>query len=183
MTCIVGIEHQGRVWIGGDSLATDDNGNIAHLRGEKVFRNGPLVIGVTGSLRCTQLLHHALRVPERRRGQSVDAWMCTDFIGAVRAAFAGGGWEKKKDDGEALGGFFLVGIGSALYAVDDDFCATRAREGYQAMGTGGRCAKGALYATRRQPVEYRIKMALRAACATNAFCAPPFTILTTRGPR
>ena len=48
MTCIVGLEHNGAVWIGGDSAGVDNSLGIQTRDDRKVFQIGEAVIGFTG---------------------------------------------------------------------------------------------------------------------------------------
>lgn len=179
MTCIVGIEDKGKVWIGSDSAGTTDDGSYWSLsEPSKVFMVGPVLMGVTGSMRFTQMLAHSLHLPPST-GRTIEDWLCVDFVNAVRATLQEGGWAKKNQEGEERGGFFLFGYHGRLYCFDDDFSVTRARTKYDAMGSGGRIAKGALFATKRLTPKERITIALKAACAHNVFCKPPFRILST----
>ena len=177
MTCIVGVQHAGAVWIGGDSIATDEMGGQNSMRDAKVFRNGPLVIGACGSLRMTQLLKFALQVPPRGKAKSDEAWLVVDFVNAVRSAFRDGGWERRKPEGESIGGFFLVGYRGKLYTVEDDFNIQHPRQNCDAIGCGGRYARGALFASRGMGAKERVLLALRAACANTVNCRGPFTLL------
>lgn len=55
LTCIVGMTHKGKVYIGADSLGS--NGFTQSIRKEsKVFKNGEFLIGCTSSFRMIDLL-------------------------------------------------------------------------------------------------------------------------------
>ena len=59
MTCIAAVGEAEQVFMGGDSmLAAGWDARISAM--PKVFRNGPLLIGVAGSLRMLQLLQYKL---------------------------------------------------------------------------------------------------------------------------
>jgi len=180
MTCIVGIEDHGRVLIGGDSAVTDSFAGLIIMRDPKVFRLGPLVIGVSGSLRMTQLLQHAVKVPKRRAGVSDGAFIRLHLMTAIRKAFCEHGWVRRHQDGNELAECFLIGYGSQLYTVEDDFNAMTTVDGCDAVGCGCRYAMGSLYSTRSwDDNRGRLMEALEAACACNAHCRPPFTVLST----
>ena len=142
MTCIVGVVHKGRVWIGGDSAGVD--GWALQVRADsKVFRRGPFVLGFTTSFRMGQLLRYGLQIPLHPPHIEVEQWMATAFIDAVRECLKGGGFAQKKDEQET-GGTFLVGYRSHLFAVHDDYQVGQAIDGYDAIGSGAqirpRCA-------------------------------------------
>lgn len=177
MTCIVGIQHNGRVHIGGDSAGVA--GSSLAIRGDaKVFRNGPYVMGFTTSFRMGQLLRYAF-TPPKPEGD-LDAFMATTFVDAVRATLRDGGWLTTNSDREE-GGTFLVGVRGVLYAVHSDFQIARTLNGYAAVGCGGDIALGAIYATRgeRSP-RRRINIALEAAAEHSAGVSGPFVVEATR---
>ena len=83
MTCVVGLVHQNKVYIGADSAAvhswTRRQTSLA-----KVFRRGPFLIGYTTSFRMGQLLQHELTVPKQQGDDDVH-YLVTQFIEAVRS--------------------------------------------------------------------------------------------------
>ena len=65
MTCIVGLEHDGYVYIGGDSGAGGGYDYSSATRtDEKVFRNANFIAVFTTSFRMGQLIRYAFRAPE-----------------------------------------------------------------------------------------------------------------------
>ena len=44
MTCIVGLRHEGKAWIGGDSAGVGGL-ELTVRRDPKVFKNGPMLFG------------------------------------------------------------------------------------------------------------------------------------------
>ena len=114
MTCIVGIEHDGGVIIGGDSAGL--SGWSKTIRADqKVFTVGPYAMGFTTSFRMGQLLRYSLDVPAPDTWD-IDKFIATTFIDAVRATLKAGGWAKT-DGPQEQGGDFLVGVSGRLYAI------------------------------------------------------------------
>lgn len=178
MTCIVGVETEKGVLIGGDSAGT--GGWSQTIRAdEKVWRAGEFVYGFTSSFRMGQLLRYNLnlpRRPEKSIGQDArDKWMTTEFIDAVRTTLKSGGYAKV-ENGVEEGGEFLVGWRGSLYRICSDFQVGRSARGEVAVGSGGEIARGALFASKGEP-RVRVKLALEAASLFNAAVAPPFKIL------
>lgn len=162
MTCIVGIEADGKVYLGGDSL-----GSSEHLQQTipepKVFENGPFLIGIAGSFRWGQLLEHALIVTPQPGDVDDRKFMVTTFIDAVRKTMLDGGYMAKEDEFESAYGDALVGYRGRLYVLEGtEFHIRRARE-YAAVGCGEAVALGALHATRGKRPKDRLKIALEAA--------------------
>jgi len=172
VTCIVGLEHGGRVYIGGDSAGVSGY-DIVTRTDSKVFHVGPFVMGFTSSFRMGQLLRYTLTVtapegdPER--------FMATTFIDAVRECLKTGGWLSKTSEREE-GGTFLVGVTGRLYAVHGDFQVASSSDGYAAVGSGNGLALGSLHTTRGRGARYRVNAALEAAAHHNAGVSAPFVI-------
>ena len=55
MTCIVGLIHEDKVYIGADSAGAA-NGNITIRKDKKVFKVGEFIFGCTSSFRMIQLI-------------------------------------------------------------------------------------------------------------------------------
>ena len=64
MTCIIGIEHGGKVYMGGDSAGTI-GWTSRPLSIPKVFKKQNMLIGVSGTMRETQLLQYELSLPHK----------------------------------------------------------------------------------------------------------------------
>lgn len=177
MTCIAGVVHRGRVYIGGDSAGVGGY-EITVRRDVKVFRNGPFVLGFTSSFRMGQLLAHAFAPPPvpKKRG-ALERYMVVDFVDALRATLKERGWAQVVNSQEQ-GGHFLVGVSGRLFHVESDFQVGEARDGYDAVGCGGEAARGALFATAHLKPEARVRMALRAAERLNAGVRGPFRVVS-----
>jgi ATP-dependent protease HslVU (ClpYQ) peptidase subunit len=177
MTCIVGLVHDGDVYIGGDSAGIA--GLSVSLRAdEKVFGNGPFIMGFTTSFRMGQLLRYKFSPPAQTVHQDDMEYMVTSFIDAVRQCFAGNGFGDKD---ASVGGNFLVGYKGKLYNIESDHQVGVPKLTYDAVGCGTDLALGAMYATEGLPPEDRINAALAAASTFSAGVAPPFTILKLAG--
>lgn len=182
----MGVQHAKGVLIGGDSAAGAGVGWTVRVRSdEKVFRNGPYVMGFTSSFRMGQLLRYALEPPIPTA--HLDRFMATTFVDAVRECFKTGGWAWKDHDRES-GGEFLVGVQGQLFAVYSDFQIARTATGYEAVGCGRDLALGALHATAPRSgggslaPQRRVRMALQAAADLSGGVAAPFKIMDGRMP-
>lgn len=176
MTCIVGLEHQGAVYIGGDSAGIAGY-DICTRGDEKVFFNDDVLMGFTSSFRMGQLLRYAFTVPEQSNKKADMAYLVTDFVDAVRAMYRDKGFLVKENEQEE-GGTFLLGYRGKLYVVEDDFQVGIPTDGYASVGCGSNMALGALYATRGwSDPEKRVVTALEAAAQFSAGVRPPFTVL------
>ena len=172
MTCIVGLEHNGEVYLGGDSAGIA--GYALSIRSdEKVFKNGKFIMGFTTSFRMGQLLRYSFTPPAQKDSDDFK-YLVTDFVDAVRVTYKEKGYGKNVS-GEEQGGTFLFGYNKKLYSVQSDFQIAKSSRGFDAVGCGADVALGSLYSTKhiKKPVE-RLKLALEAASALNAGVAAPF---------
>jgi len=163
VTCIVGLEHDGTVIIGGDAAAVEDT-RITRYTEPKVFTVGEYLIGYCDSFRMGQLLQYRLKVPKQMVDDDM-SHMCTVFVDACRKLFHQGGFAKSSDN-EDSGGVFLVGYRGALYCIDEDYHVGRSM-----------LALGSLASTQGDPAA-RVEMALRAAALHSTSVCEPFTVLT-----
>jgi hypothetical protein len=179
MTCIVGLVHNGKVHIGGDSAGVDGRLGLTVRNDRKVFRNGDFVMGFTTSFRMGQLLAFNFNPPKPRVGVDVMAYMVTDFIEAARVRMKEGGYITVKDQVEH-GGTFLVGYCGRLFLVGDDFQVGESMHGFDACGCGDHLALGSLRSTRNweNPRE-RLQEALETAEAFSGGVCAPFFFETT----
>jgi ATP-dependent protease HslVU (ClpYQ) peptidase subunit len=181
VTCIVGVLDGDRIWIGGDSAALSGWFSVAR-KDEKVFKNGPFTMGFTTSFRMGQLLRYALVPPTRRAGESIEKFMVTTFIDAVRACLKAGGYAEKEKERET-GGEFLVAYGGRLFAIDNDYQVEEVVHGFVAIGCAREVAMGALHATGGRPGRERLLVALSAAAEFSAAVRPPFVTMESEPER
>lgn len=178
MTCIVGLEHNGHVIIGGDSAGVA--GLDIHTRiDEKVFRNDEFVIGFTSSFRMGQLLRYSFTPPEHSSKKDDMKYLVTDFMDGVRETFKEKGFLGKEKEAET-GGTFLLGYRKKLYIIDNDFQVGKTHDGFGACGCGSALALGSLYSTKHinDPIE-RLRLSLEAAAHFSAGVKGPFNFIST----
>jgi len=175
VTCIVGLRHKGKVYIGGDSAGVA--GWDLQVRADrKVFVNGPFAFGFCGSFRLSQILPYSFAPPKRNAEKDVYAFMVTEFVDAERSARKSGGWAKKENEVEK-GGFFLVGYAGRLFYVESDYQVGEASVDYNATGCGSSYAIGSLYTSKGEP-KSRVKLALQCAESNSAGVRGPFHIVS-----
>lgn len=183
MTCIVGLEHKGKVFVGGDSAGTA--GYYLTIRAdEKVWANGGFAFGFTSSFRMGQLLRYKLTLALERHEVAADPeaefkFMATAFVDGVRKVLKDGGYARLKE-GVEEGGTFLVGWRGKLYTVHGDFQVARALQGFYCVGSGGAHAEGALYALKdaRMAPERKLLTALTAAESLISSVQGPFKVVS-----
>lgn len=174
MTCIVGIEHNGTVTIGGDSAAVDGD-DMTVCRTPKVFTVGPYLIGYCESFRMGQLVQHRLKVPEQRCDDPLEH-LATVFVDRLRELLHKGGVAKTSADEENQPGALLVGYRGRLYSVESDYAVIASAHNYAALGCGSAYALGSLATSTGLPAD-RVTAALAAAAKHSTGVTGPFTIL------
>jgi ATP-dependent protease HslVU (ClpYQ) peptidase subunit len=179
MTCIVGLVHDGKVFMGADSAGASGWDSVVR-RDSKIFHAGPFLMGFTTSFRMGQLLRYKLAVPGRSENQDQHAYMVTDFVDAVRECLKTGGYAKKDNEVET-GGTFLVAYQGHLYQIQDDYQVMESADAFDACGCGSAVAKGAMFATEDilLPPKHRLMLALQAAERFNNGVCGPFHIEVT----
>ena len=182
MTCIVGLIHDGKVYMGGDSAGVAGL-DLTVRRDSKVFRvgqNEEFLIGFTSSFRMGQLLRYTFE-PGECAGDDVERYMAVDFVDATRDCLKKGGFATLKDGVEAAGSF-LVGFRGRLFSVASNYQVGEAQLPHDAVGSGAQVALGSLYASVAEvSPEARLRTALAAAEQYSAGVRRPFYVLQERG--
>jgi len=178
MTCIVALKtNGGRILMGADSAGVCA-GYAFHSRNDpKIYRVGGMLIGFTTSFRMGQLLGYSLSLPAKHDDVSVEKYMATEFIDAVRNCLKTGGWAKKNSEEES-GGNFLVAYRGRIFQIFDDYQVSERMEQYDATGCGFELALGSLYTSEGliDNPEIRVRTALQAASSFSAGVSSPFLI-------
>lgn len=180
MTCIVGTVVNGKVWLGGDSLLSGDDGSYLTLAEPKVWRraDGKVVMGVAGSSRFAAILEHVIplaRLPKSKA--DVERWVHVDLADEIRQAI-------KADEGVCSqagddGGVALVGVYGKLFTIESDLTAYRSTVGYHAIGSGVDAALTSLRENRHATPRGRLRRALEAAEAVAINVRRPFKYVST----
>lgn len=186
MSVVVGLAHGGKVWLGGDSAASDPrDGLTVTYKGPKVFRRGKLLIGCVESFRMRDLLEHQFEVPRYRKGQDDEEYIFKHVLEQVRSTLTTGGYELEDELEEnelAPSGAILIGFHGRLFAVDWDYHIGEVREPYLAIGAGAPFALGSLHVTSELTHKYsarlRVLNALRVAAHYCSGVRAPFRIIS-----
>lgn len=180
MTCIVGVQKKDVVWIGGDSAGTATNMNQRVRADKKVFIRGEFIFGFCGSFRMGQLLQYTLKLPKHPSGKSDFEYLVNEFVTAVRSCLTS---ENKTTDNkdDALYPYFLFGYRGQLYGIQGDYQVAKPADGFDAMGSGGDIAMGAMHASAKDGnCRRRILQALEASARGNAAVRPPFHVMNLK---
>lgn len=182
MTCIVAIKKDGVVYMGADSAGV--GGYSMRVRSDpKIYRNGAFLFGFTTSFRMGQLLAHAFEPPTHyTHDGSVEKFMATKFVDAVRKCLKDGGFASK-DKEEERGGVFLVGYEGRIFRIDCDYQVGESAHDFEAVGCGEDIAMGALWSLTGYKVDpvLMLKTALKAAEQFSAGVRGPFLMVSSAG--
>jgi ATP-dependent protease HslVU (ClpYQ) peptidase subunit len=174
MTCISAIAHNGKIYMGGDSAASDE-GNIVSTRKEpKVFIKNNYLIGYAGSFRFGKVVEHVF-IPPKPQTDNLDKFLNTSFVDALRSACEVSKIDPSSEDDPSE---LLVGVNGRLFEFCNDWHFGEDANNFNAIGSGSSFALGSLYSTgRMQSPPARIKLSLQAAEKFSPSVRSPFTIL------
>lgn len=178
-TCIVGLVHGGKVYIGGDSAGTDSWLNRSIRVDEKVFVKEEMIFGFTSSFRMGQILRYSFTPAKQFSKETAYEYLCSRFIDGLIKCLKDKGFAKVEDN-EVSGGTFLLGFHGVLYRIENDFQVGRRVDNYDAVGCGQDFAMGALHNMERSKLSPRVKIrrALEAAEKFSAGVKRPFKIVS-----
>lgn len=170
MTCAIGLEQDGRVWLGWDSASTDENYSQEIVRDPKGWVRDGWGFAFAGSWRCGQLLRHELR-PTRRRATDVDRYITSVLVADIRAILA------RESDEERQALEMLIATKGRLFGFSAKTgMVLRNACGFDAVGSQEALAGMTLTAGRTDP-ERRLRAVLAAVAAHSANVRGPFTVI------
>lgn len=178
MTCIIGVEKKGVVWLGGDSAATDGNLNRTIIKDPKVFLKGNIGFGVCGLPKVMDALAHVIELPKQAEGIDDMKFLAGELIPAIREGLKKLDCTVESPDyGTCFHGAMLMAYNGKLYTLEGNFQLTTNSEGFASVGSGSAIALGALHASKGMNPKKRILAALDASAKGNAGVAPPFVVI------
>jgi ATP-dependent protease HslVU (ClpYQ) peptidase subunit len=170
MTVIASIVENGNIWMASDQQSS---GFVKFIQeSHKVFRNGDFLIGVSGTVRITNLLRHSFEPPKRHPDVDIDKFMATEFVNAMRLCLQNGGQLENSKGVESAWHSIVVGHHGKIFIVDCDFAVVKSNAPWMATGSGGTVALGSLWATSTLDwtPEQRLENAVQAAIAMDVYC-------------
>jgi ATP-dependent protease HslVU (ClpYQ) peptidase subunit len=182
MTCIVGLESNGKAYLGCDSFLGSMQGKEAIDR-PKIVQKGPdLLIGFAGSLRVPQILEYGTKFRRPRKGEDGHAYLVTEVVPKLRKACHRAGAISREGNGPDLHDTeFVVALRDQIFQIQGDFSVYRPAPGYTAAGAGAWLALGALGATsdlKMEPAQ-RCALALQVAENHSPAVMAPFVVVST----
>jgi ATP-dependent protease HslVU (ClpYQ) peptidase subunit len=178
MTCIVGIMHDDKVYLGGDSAASTMDGFTTKIRIPKVYQIDEYLIGYAGSFRMGKFIQYNIEFPKpptwARGSEKLDEFINGYLVPHIRKCVK----ESDLDQNEKEDFEFIIGLRGHIFELDENWAAYESAEPYVAIGSGAQIALGSLYSTSNwsNPGK-RIRVALEASERYNSYVSSPFTIL------
>lgn len=184
MTAIVAIanEDQGSVWMGGDSHSADPSIGRNQVRNDpKVWKFGPFVMGISGSVRQAQIMQY--HFTPKDPGEDVMKYMVTKFVPELRDVLGKG--QLAEDEPESpLPGGVLVGVRGHVYEIQADYQVVDNADSFWSIGAASEYCLGALHAliytsdcTTFAAPKVAIAIALGAASKYSMFASEPYTMV------
>jgi len=145
MTCIVGLEFEGKVYLAGDNQGTGFNNKSIHTQ-PKVFEKGGAIFGFTSTYRWGQILEHCLRdVIEPADINKTYDWLVQTLVPTIMKECKASEYDEKSRN-------CLIGVNGQLWQLQSDWSVLRSVDGFTAAGSGYEYARGAMsYALKNHP--------------------------------
>ena len=174
MTCVVGtVDESGRVHLGADSSAVDDNQITSHVM-PKVFKLGEFGIGYCHSFRLGQIIEYSFTpppLPKKANENELLHYMIKEFIPTLRTELEI--QQYPLHDDEKTDWSLLVGIRGHLFTIEPDYHLGYDDENYAAIGAGAEYALGAMFASDYSGSDL-VSVGLMAADAFCPYVTKPF---------
>ena len=184
MTCIIGVEHNGKAWIGADGCTTLVSNNIdmafESYSSKIVKLSNGMLIGCAGDTIAGNLLRYKFDCPEITEGELWDKYIYSTFLDKLKSCL------KDYVDGDNFSA--IISWYGKMYCVCNDFHILHPpKYGVFAIGSGSNIAFGAMYGffeTYNNPSFYtnikgNISYALEVVSFFDNNVAPPFDIRYT----
>lgn len=153
MTCIVGLKHKDKIYIGADSQGSSEGHRMDYqtsklalleVKVKKSDKSYKLGLGFTASYRMGDLLKYAFKPPKIKENQDINEYLVTAFIPKLINCFDVNDFTATKDSVK-FGGTFMLGIADRLFVVYENFCVLESVIDYAAIGSGESYALGCLH--------------------------------------
>lgn len=184
MTAIVAIAHEGSVYMGGDSHSADPSIGRNQVRNDvKVWKDGPFLFGVSGSVRQAQIMRYLWKSPIVDGATATFEWLVTDYVPSLRDVLGKG--QLAEDEPEApLPGGVLIGVNGHVYEIQADYQVVDNADAFWSIGAASEYCLGALHAmiytsdcTTFAAPKVALKIALDAASKYSMFSAAPYSMV------
>lgn len=168
MTCIVGIAHEGVVYMGGDRGASDGD-SIVSMSRPKIHVRGDWIFGYAGNIGKGQLLEF-ITLPIVEDNDDPYCLLRLDVVEGLREAI------NTYSDNESDHADWLIGCKGRLFEISSDGWGV-VELNTSSIGSGNTYSLGSLYTSiDKDPID-RIGLAMGAAITYSPTCQGPIDIL------
>jgi len=181
MTCIIGIKRDHTVYIGGDKIATDNDGFFHTIKDSKVFYKDSFLFGCSGSFRVTQILKYDFDIPSRDESLTDMEYLVSVFIPALQNKLEERKAVKNSDNGQEIADYFrmIFAYRKNLYSMYFDYQIQQSSDDILASGIGERIALASMKALNNLHPRKMIEKSLEIVQELNGSVRGPFTICDT----
>lgn len=146
MTCVVGFESKGGVWLASDSFIGTDTAKDSTI-GPKWFKLGSMTVGWAGDVRTAQVIEHGVTVRPWKKEEAPSRYLVSVVARKIRATLRESGEVHKHSSGTEMADIeLLIVLNNHIYQMWGDCTILRCSRGMGAIGVGGSYALGALSA-------------------------------------
>ncbi len=168
MSCVIGLVEENRIYLAADGYATTEDGERRPIICNKIIRNGPFLMGYTGSVRTGQIMDAGdFEPPETIATFAETARQHLYAKGCV--ATAEGGISMHTSN-------FLIVFDGKLYEMLIDFQINKVLGNFTSIGSGAAYAMGAMHIlekTKMEPLR-KLELALDTASCYHTAVGPPY---------
>lgn len=145
MTCIVGMERNGSIYMGADSCAS--SGNYNQVVKDKIFEKDGYMMGIAGRVRMCSFLRYCFSPPQIPKKKDITEFMATTFTRKLRKDLCNEGFLEIEDNVQSLvESVCMIGARGKLFQINTDFSIQESEDNFMTIGSGRQAAKGAYYA-------------------------------------
>ena len=171
--------------MGGDSFCGDEE--VLNLcKADKVYKVGPVGVGICGWVRSEQIFERTLReqIPDKK--QITAEWLRNDLTDLIHDAMKEHGIMNDKDGvHEMKESEYLLAFDGTIYHFDEDFSLWDSRRRVSAIGSGRKFAYGAVAALLKdvegKPTTHDairiVSVALEVCADWSPWVSPPFKVI------
>jgi ATP-dependent protease HslVU (ClpYQ) peptidase subunit len=170
MTCIVGVAHEGKVYIGGDRAASDGS-SVLSMVSPKVYIRDQWIYGYAGTIGIAQCMNY-VSLPIPGEGEDIERLIKTVIVPELKLYIESHSVTAKDPDTT-----WLLGANGQLFEFSDSDWSV-VEVDFTAVGSGGNFALGSLHTSTRHKNTYRrVSLALDAAITYSPMCQGPIDVL------
>ena len=177
MTCIIGLEENGKAYVGADSMQVRGFNELMSSN-KKIFRIDGFIFAHTGYCKGSQIVKYLLDIPTP--DEIDERFMFTKIAEPMRLKMKEIGYSEIKDNQESHEDGWIVAYKDQVYVINSDWETSRQSSGLSVGGCGGYYAKGVMLALKDVEPKKRIKKALEIASKCSVGVGPPFYVWETK---